>query len=278
MQGAIQTIVAVVALLMLATIAERADAVGITAEQLEQLWEKLDAIKKHVDIHSDKYDKGEDAKHALRNASTDGRTFPKWSVVVSRTSRGLGGQSSKYRAAFRGAMSEKITSLGSTPSKGSMQDAISQYAQRVLFLKPSDLQKNPSQESYLVYQNAMRSLRAAASQKVLEKEVDENEVVARENAKTASVIKKWTYAIMAFLLATLFVLSLGFGLWFCWVARRKRKEDADRARREENRAGRGMEMRIADQVAREVGHNPILPSAPLLQHHASPRESFRSSR
>ena len=191
---------------------------------------------------------------------TDKRGLPIWSVILTKATRGLNGQSDKYKAAFRKLMSVRIDRAGEIPTEGSLQESIAQYAKIVLGVRDDHLTMKPTKESYHLFKDAMRNLRSVASQRVLEQEVNENEVVLKKAGNTAGAIRTWSYVNLIVVAAVLLILVLGFTLWFCWVARAKRIEDAAQRARAEARAERDTEMRIAGHVASEV--IPLVPTAP----------------
>ena len=193
---------------------------------------------------------------------TDKRPLPSWTMVISRSTRGLSGQSTKYKAAFRKIIDDRLKNMGDDKEGRSLPELVAEFARTALKIRDDQMDLTPSRRGYMVYQNAMRSLRASASQRVLEDEVNENEAALKESIKTANTIKTWAYVNLIVVAAVLLVLSLGFVLWFCWVARRKKLEDAAQRQRASDKAVRGTEMRIANAVAEMV---PLVPSAPT-QH------------
>ena len=190
---------------------------------------------------------------------TDKRTLPAWTVVISRSTRGLSGQSTKYKAAFRKLIDDRLKTMGDIKEGRTLPESVAEYAKTALNIRDNQLNLEPSRRGYMMYQNAMKNLREVASQRVLEDEVNENETALRESTETANTIKTWAYVNLIVVAAVLLVLSLGFILWFCWVARRKRLEDAAHRQRAGIRDKRGSEMRIAGHVAEMV---PLAPSAP----------------
>ena len=191
---------------------------------------------------------------------SDKKPLPTWSVMLTQTTKGLHGQSTKYKAAFRKVMADRVQTLGEVPSEGSLRESIAQYAKYALGLEDSSMTKKPSRDSYLLFKDAIRNLRGVASQRVLEDEMNENEDVIKQAGKTAGTIRTWSMVNLIIMATTLLILVLGFTLWFCWVARRKRIDDSEQRRRAETRAEREAEARIAGQVAHEM--IPLVPTAP----------------
>ena len=238
----------------------------------------VDLMKTNFDSHSDTVEDqledlhGRSETRKTNREKTDGRRLPIWSAVITRSTKGLSGQSTKYKAAFRKVIADRVSTLGDLPNEGSMQESIAQYAKIALGVRDEHLSMEPSRESYIMYQHAIKNLREVASQRVLEDEVNENESVLQGTTRTANAIRTWSYINLAVVVAVLLILTLGFMFWFCWVARRKRLEDAAQRQRAGARAERGVEMRIAGQVAHEIA--PLVPSAPL--HHQRPYHDHQS--
>jgi hypothetical protein len=203
-------------------------------------------------------------------ASSDQKLRPIWRTLITKTIQSLAGQSEIFKETMKTVMKEKILSWGSTLQDGrSLKEILTIFLSTGLEISNEDMSKTPTRESYDAFRSSINDLKEMTAQRLLTKEVDENEKVVKIAKEKTETIQVWSYIILFAVLLILLFIVISFSGWFCYVCKRTQEDREDQARsrhtRMERRNQRESEGRIAGHVAHELVPLAAQPSAPPLQ-------------
>ena len=253
--------------ILLGTISSKAENIEATLEEYETnmeslklSWNKHEMLLKNLEgrwnIHQT-----EGVGTTWEN--TDKKTRPIWSDLITKTAQSLGGQSKEYKDTLKSILTEKLIDWGAEAVKGTLKETLTHYLKVSLSLEPSDLQKIPTRVSYEAFRASMNNLKSMTSQRILKKEVDDNEEIVKDSGKRTGEIQVWTHVILGVMICVLVIVIISFSGWFCYVCKRTKADDEAQSRRADARAQRETEGRIAGQVVHELQPLAPQPSAPL---------------
>jgi hypothetical protein len=116
---------------------------------------------------------------------TDKKTRPIWSALITKTVQSLGGQSKEYKDTLKRILTEKLVDWGAEAVKGTLKETLTHYLKTSLSLQSSDLQKVPTRVSYEAFRASMNNLKSMTSQRILKKEVDDNEEIVKDSGHSS---------------------------------------------------------------------------------------------
>jgi hypothetical protein len=203
-------------------------------------------------------------------ASSDQKLRPIWRALITKTIQSLAGRSEIFKKTMKTVMKEKILSWGSTLQDGrDLKEILTIFLSNGLEITNEDMSKTPTRESYDAFRSSINDLKEVTAQRLLTKEVDENEEMMKTAKEKAETIQIWSYITLSSVLLILLFIVISFSGWFCYVCKRTQedREELTRSQRErtERRNLRESEGRIAGHVAHELVPLAVLPSAPPLQ-------------
>lgn len=235
-----------------------------------------------TDLRADQAAKVEELKATCRSPhsanpgweASDQKRRPTWPILITKTVKAFSTRSSAFRTILKSVLSARMAVLSGwasrdVPTGSSLSETLTNVVKASLNLNDEEYAKTPSQASYDAYRALINDVKHITNQKLLQKEVDENEATIKASGKKTDVIRKWTLITVIAVILALIVLVVGFTAWFGYVCKKTQADEEASARRAEVRLRREAEGRVAAQVAHELQPFVPAPSAPL--HPQAPR-------
>ena len=204
-------------------------------------------------------------------SNSDQKLRPIWSALITKTIQSLAGRPEIFKETMKTVMKEKILSWGSSLQDGrSLREILTIFLSAGLEITNEDMSKTPTRESYDAFRSSINDLKELTAQRMLTKEVDENEKVVKAAKEKTETVQVWSYiTVFAVLLILLFVV-ISFSAWFCYVCKRTQEDREEQSRNRDARMERrnqlASEERVAVRAAGHVAHELVplaaQPSAP----------------
>jgi len=188
--------------------------------------------------------------------ASDKKRRETWPALITNTVKVFSSRSSAFRTILKSVLAARMSSLSGWANRDvadgvGLSDTLTNIVKASLKLTSVELTKTPSRASYDAYRALISNIESITTQKVLQKEMDENEAV---------LIRSWSQITVIAVVTVLIVLVIGFTAWFGYVCKRTHEDGEASARRAEIRLRRETEGRIAGQVAHEL--QPFVPQQP----------------